>query len=134
MKFSKVDRPSVEYMVRSFYVAILKDDIVGPYFIRKLGNDLSNDKWYEHLRTLERFWLLMVNGEEGYWGHPFPAHAFLGEMYPETFERWLFIFKNTLLNCYDSNEIIEKFYTKAEILAKQFMENLEIGEEFEDED
>jgi len=131
--FETVDRPAVEYLVKTFYTKVLKDEIVEPYFIRKLGSDLKNDKWYEHLRTLERFWLYMVNGEEGYWGHPFPPHAFLGEMYPETFERWLLLFDEVLRETFPQ-AISDKFYTKAQTLAKQFMQNLEIGEEFEDED
>ena len=53
MLFDTVDRVTVEKMVREFYAIVIKDDLVGPYFIKALGDDLKNDKWYEHLRTLD---------------------------------------------------------------------------------
>jgi len=132
MLFKTVDIISVEKMVRQFYTTIIQDDIVGPYFIRALGNNLNNDKWYEHFRTLERFWLMMMNGDEGYWGDPFPAHAFIGELYPETFERWLKLFRQTVDELFIP-EIADKFYKKSEVLAERFIEYLEIGEEDDDE-
>jgi len=123
-----VDRASIERMVRQFYATILKDDIVGPYFIKALGDDLSNDKWYEHFRTLDSFWLMLMTGERGYMGDPFLPHVFIGELYTKTFERWLELFKETL-NQFFVPEIAQKFYKKAEILSEQFMENLEIIKE-----
>ena len=128
MLLNIVNRGTIETMVRQFYATIIKDDIVGPYFIRALGSDLKNDKWYEHFNTLDRFWLMMMNGEDGYWGDPFPPHAFIGELYPQTFERWLKLFRQTVSDLFIP-EIADKFYKKAEILAERFMEYLEVGEE-----
>jgi len=129
MPYETVDRGSIEELVHKFYTAVLKDDIVGPYFIKALGNDLKNEKWYEHLNTLTRFWLLMMTGERnGYWGDPFPPHAFIGPLYPETFERWLKLFNETLNHLFTA-EISEKFYKKAEKFAEQFMENLGVNDE-----
>jgi len=131
MLYDEVDRSNVERMVRSFYAMIVQDDIVGPYFVRALGSDLKNDKWYEHYRTLDHFWLMLMNGEPGYFGDPFGPHAFLGELHPEIFERWLQRFDEHIRQYYVP-EIVDKFNKKAEILAKQFMERLEItGEEEE---
>ncbi|WP_309498395.1 group III truncated hemoglobin [Sulfurovum sp.] len=123
-----VDRGSIERMVRQFYAMVLEDDIVGPYFKKALGDDLKNDKWYEHFKTLDSFWLMMMTGERGYMGDPFLPHVFIGELYPETFERWLKIFNETVHQFFIP-EIAQKFYKKGEMLAKQFMENLEIEEE-----
>lgn len=133
MLIDTVDRASVEKMVRQFYATIIQDDLVGPYFIRALGDNLKNDKWYEHFNTLDRFWLMMMNGEEGYWGDPFPPHAFLGELYPETFERWLKLFHETVYGMF-TPEIAEKFYKKSEILADRFMEYLEVGKYSDDDE
>ena len=131
MLHDTVERVSVEPMVRSFYAMIVKDDLVGPYFVRALGSDLKNDKWYEHYRTLDSFWLMLMTGESGYFGDPFGPHAFLGELTPEIFERWLDLFK-AHINTYYIPEIADKFYKKSEILAKQFQERLAItGEEDE---
>ena len=131
MLIDKVDRPAVEKMVHTFYAVIIKDDLVGPYFIRALGDDLSDFRWYEHFHTLTKFWLTMMNGEDGYWGSPFPPHAFIGELYPETFERWLKLFNEVVHELF-TQEIADKFYKKSEILASQFIEYLGVGEE-EDE-
>jgi len=131
MLHDTVDRANVEKMVHTFYALIVQDDLVGPYFTRALGSDLKNDKWYEHYRTLEKFWLMLMNGEPGYTGDPFGPHAFLGELSPETFDRWLKRFDEHIRTLYIP-EIADKFYKKAEILAKQFQERLEItGEEDE---
>ena len=125
-----VDRSTVEKMVKEFYAMIVKDDLVGPYFIKALGSDLKNDKWYEHFRTLDKFWLMLMNGEPGYTGDPFGPHAFLGELEVETFERWLELF-NEHIHKYFVPEIADKFYKKSEILANQFIDRLEINGEYE---
>lgn len=130
--YDTVDRVSIEPMVREFYAMIVKDDIVGPYFTKALGEDLKNDKWYEHFRTLDKFWLMMVDGEPGYTGDPFGPHAFLPNLTPEVFERWLKLFHEHIYKYYVP-EIADKFYVKAEILANQFAQRLEItGEEDEE--
>ncbi|QOY55347.1 group III truncated hemoglobin [Candidatus Sulfurimonas marisnigri] len=128
MPYNTVDRGTIKKMVREFYAIILKDDVLGPYFIKALGDDLKNGKWHEHFNTLDNFWLMMMTGERGYMGDPFPSHAFIGELYPETFERWLKLF-NEVVHKLFVPEIAEKFYKKAEILAKQFMDNLDINGE-----
>ena len=51
MPYDSVDRGKIEQMVREFYTIVLKDDILSPIFVKALGNDLNNGKWYEHLNT-----------------------------------------------------------------------------------
>lgn len=131
MPYDTVDRGKIEDMVREFYSIVLKDELLAPIFIKSLGDDLKNGKWYEHLNTLTRFWLLMMTGEKGYPGDPFPPHAFLGPLYRETFERWLELFNMTVHRLFIP-EIAEKFYTKADRLAEQFMENLGVDDEDDD--
>nr|WP_275848551.1 group III truncated hemoglobin [Sulfurimonas sp. SAG-AH-194-I05] len=132
MLYNTVDRTSVEIMVRTFYEVLIKDAIVGPFFIKALGDDFKNDKWYEHFRTLEKFWLMMMNGEPGYTGDPFGPHAFF-RLTPETFDCWLQRFKEHVAQ-YFIPEIADKFYKKSEILAEQFMQRLEIGKYAEEEE
>ena len=123
-----VDRSTVDKMVRHFYSKILKDDLVGHYFIKALGEDLDGGKWHEHHNTLNDFWLLMMTGKKGYGGNPFPPHAFLGEIYPETFDRWLELFNETVHEFF-TPKIAEKFYKKSLIMAAEFRENLGIDED-----
>ena len=128
MLLDTVERDSIQIMVNKFYIRVLQDDLLRPYFVRALGEDMNAGKWPTHLSTLNDFWLKMMTGKGAYGGHPFPPHAFLGEMYYETFQRWLKLFKETLSTFY-TPEITEKFYKKSEVLAAQFMENLDIEKE-----
>ena len=130
MLATEVDRGNIEKMVRSFYERIVEDDVVGPYFTKALGEDLKNDKWYDHHRTLDKFWLMMMTGEKGYAGDPFLPHVFIGKLYPETFDRWLELF-DEVVNQHFTPEISQKFYKKAEILSKKFIDMLEEFEEDE---
>ena len=120
-----VDIESVDRLVEKFYAKLLKDEHVGPYFIRALGDDLTSSKWEIHLLTLRRFWLLVMNGEKGYGGDPMAAHMLIGEMYEETFELWLKYWRETIDELFVP-EIADSFYKKADILAEQFMDFLEI--------
>lgn len=131
MPYETVDRGKIEEMVKEFYSIVLKDDILGPIFVKSLGADLNGGRWYEHLTTLYNFWELVMTGKTGYGGHPYPAHAFIGPLYPETFERWLEIF-HEVVHRFFVQEIADKFYKKANILAEQFMENLGLNDDEDD--
>ncbi|QSZ42573.1 globin [Sulfurimonas aquatica] len=132
MPYDTVDRGKIEEMVRLFYGTVLEDDILAPIFIKSLGDDLNNGKWHEHLNTLYKFWDLMMTGKFGYGGNPFPPHAFMGPLTREHFERWLLLFKATVNELFIP-EIADKFYTKADRLAEQFIDNLGIDDEDEDD-
>jgi hemoglobin len=128
MSYDTVDRGKIEEMVRQFYTSVLKDEILAPIFIKSLGDDLNNGKWHEHLNTLYKFWDLMMTGKRGYGGDPFPPHAFIGPLHRETFERWLQLFGKTVNELFVP-EIADKFFSKANRLAEQFIENLGIDDE-----
>lgn len=132
MLYDTVDRESVGKMVREFYAVIIKDEIVGPYFTKKLGENLNTVKWHEHFETLDNFWLMLMTGQPGYKGNPFPPHAFIGKLYPETFARWLQLFNEVIRRLFVP-EIADKFYQKAEILAENFMEHLGLYDEEEED-
>ncbi|MBT5935077.1 group III truncated hemoglobin [Sulfurimonas sp.] len=132
MPYDTVNNENIGQMVREFYAIVLKDDLLAPYFSKALGDDLDNGKWHGHLNTLNQFWVLMMTGKKGYGGDPFPPHAFLGQMYRETFERWLELFKETVNRLF-AKEIAEKFYYKADVLAEQFIDNLGIDDEDDDD-
>lgn len=127
MLATKVNRTNIEKMVRTFYAMLIKDDIVGPFFIKTLGTDLKNDKWNEHYIVLDNFWLMLMTGEKSYKGDPFLPHVSIGQLNEETFDRWLELFNKHVHQHYVS-DIAKKFNQRAEILAKKFMQGLEIGE------
>lgn len=133
MPYDTIDRGKVEELVRKFYASVLEDEMLAPFFIKALGDDLKNGKWHEHLNTLYNFWMLMMTGKSSYGGHPYPPHAFIGPLTRENFERWLALFRETLDELFIP-EIADKFYKKADVLAEQFMDNLGVNDEDDDDD
>lgn len=127
---TEIDRGSVEKLVRQFYTKVLKDDLISRYFLIALGDDLKNDKWYEHLKILENFWIGLMIGEGRYRGDPFTPHIFLGGLTTEMFARRVALFRETAEEIYVPT-IALGFYGKAKGLAKRFMVDLEIA--YEDE-
>jgi len=97
MPYKYVDRTNIDLMVREFYPDVPKDDILGPIFVKALGDDIKNGKWHEHLNTLYDFWMQVMAGESQYKGHPFPPHAFLGLLQRDTFECWLELFHTMMM-------------------------------------
>jgi hemoglobin len=132
MLYDSVDRGSIERLVRLFYQTLIRDEIVGVYFIRALGSDLKNDKWYEHLHTLDKFWMMVMKGEKGYVGDPLLPHIFLGEIPPQAFERWVEVFRQSANQLFEP-PIANKFTHKAQTLANQFMEHLAMVHEDEED-
>jgi len=132
MPYDTIDRAKIEEMVRDFYAIVLEDDILSPFFTNALGDNLENGKWHEHMHTLDDFWVLMMTGKPGYNGDPFPPHAFLGPLSREIFEHWLKLFHEVVYRLFVP-EIADKFYGKANILAEQFIDNLGIDDDDEDD-
>jgi hemoglobin len=130
MLVEEIDRGSIEKVVRKFYTKVLQDEVLAPFFIRALGTDMKNDKWYEHLIMIDNFWLGIMLKEGKYRGDPLIPHIFIGGLTPEIFDQWLKLFKSTLEEVYTPSNV-RKFYGKAKGLAKRFMTDLELTEEDE---
>jgi len=126
-----VDRENIREMVYAFYSLVLKDDILGPIFTRVLGDDMAGGKWHEHLHRLDAFWLLLMGHASLYQGDPTPAHAFIGGLTPESFERWLELFHGVVHTHYVP-EVADKLDKKAHIVAVQLRENLGIDDNEDD--
>ena len=63
MQANKITKENIGTMVNTFYIKILKDDTVGPFFIAKLGDDMSNEHWVAHLELLVNFWASIALGD-----------------------------------------------------------------------
>lgn len=127
-----VDRENIREMVYAFYSLVLKDDILGSIFTRVLGEDISGGKWHEHLHRLDAFWLLLMGEASSYQGDPTPAHAFIGPLTPESFERWLELFHGVVQEHYVP-EVADKLDKKAQIVAAQLRENLGVDDDDDDD-
>lgn len=125
MQAEKITKENINMLVMHFYAKILKDDVVGPIFIAKLGDDMNNEHWILHLESILNFWNSLALGERNYNGNLFLPHTQLGELKRENFERWLKLFAETLDEVYIPN-IAEKFKERSMIIAGNFMRNLGI--------
>jgi hemoglobin len=128
MLFETIDRGNIEKLVRAFYEKVLEDELLSPFFIRALGDDLKNDKWYEHLHTLDNFWLSLLTGEGRYMGDPLMPHMFLGGLEERHFECWLQLFRETLDRLYIPTLAI-KIHGRAKALSTRFISDLELDDE-----
>jgi len=126
VKADVVNRENIRTMVMRFYVKILKDDIVGPFFVAKLGEDMKNEHWIPHLDLLVDFWASIMTGDSAYRGNPFMPHTQLGELKRETFERWLEIFSETLDEVYEP-QVAMAYKERSVVIAGNFMRNLRIA-------
>jgi len=118
-----INREHIETMVLRFYTKILKDDIVGPFFIAKLGDDMENDYWKPHIELLINFWSTMILNDVSYDGNPMRPHFYMGELTHDTFKQWLKLFFETVDEVFVPRLGIV-FKERGENIAQNFMRNL----------
>lgn len=123
MLANKITKENIKTLVVNFYKEVLKDDIVGPFFIAKLGEDMKNEHWEPHLELLVNFWASIALGDASYRGNPFAPHMYLGELRREVFEQWLKLFFATLDTIYEP-QTADFFKERSSIIAGNFMRNL----------
>lgn len=120
-----ITEENIKIFVITFYTKIMKNEIVGPFFIEILGDDMKNQKWEEHITVLCNFWALVTLDKRVYRGSPFPPHARMKGLKRETFEKWLEIFFETLDEMYEEETSLI-FKKNGSIMAQNFMRNLRI--------
>jgi len=120
-----INEINIERLVRTFYPSVLEDEIVGPFFIEKLGLDISSAEWEEHLVLLSQFWAFVALGDDAYNGHPLAPHFEIEGISRKAFGRWIALFYMTVDKIY-KEEIGEFFKTKSADIAENFMRKLEL--------
>ena len=123
---NEVTKENLGQMVNLFYTKVLKDEIVGPFFIEKLGDDMKNEKWVPHLELLTNFWASITLGDFAYKGNPFAPHADIQNLSREAFSRWLVLFAQTVDTIYIP-QIANQFKERSTIIAGNFMRNLRLA-------
>lgn len=126
MQAEKITHENIRTLVMDFYAKLINDDIVGPFFIAKLGEDINSQLWQTHLETIVGFWTSLALGKPKYNGNLFLPHTQLGQLKRETFEQWLKLFAETLDEVY-VERIAESFKERSQIIAGNFMRNLMIA-------
>ena len=123
-----VNREHIERMVLTFYRKVLNDEIVGPFFIAKLGDDIESDYWKPHIDLLVNFWSTMILQDDSYHGNPMRPHFFIGELSHGVFKQWLKLFFETVDEVFIP-KLGAEFKERSEMIAGNFMRNLRVAVE-----
>lgn len=103
-----------------FYEKAIQDDILGPFFIDEIGDDMQSEDWVEHIELLADFWLAKILGEDTYYGNFVGAHVKMPHIKKESFVRWLELFSETADEVYIP-KVAEQFKKKGVQFSKQFL-------------
>jgi len=122
---SSINEENITILVQRFYPEVLKDSLLASFFIEKLGEDIENKAWKEHLLLLTEFWKFVALGYENYEGNPLKPHFDIAGLSREAFGRWLEIFFSTLDSIY-TEQASEYFKKKSQDIADNFMRKLEL--------
>lgn len=95
MKKDIESRADIYLLVKSFYVKLMKDDLISHFF-----EDFSNEKLLEeHLQTLVDFWDNVLFYTGGYRKNAMEPHLKLHQSKPfhsKHFKRWLSVFNSAI--------------------------------------
>ena len=103
-----------------FYEKTMEDEVLAPFFIDEIGDDIKSEEWIEHIELLADFWLAKILGEDTYYGNFVGAHVKLPHIKKESFSRWLELFSQTADEVYIP-EVAEQFKKKGIAFSKQFL-------------
>ena len=83
-----IDDAMIERLVRTFYGAVRKDELIGPVFAARISD------WEPHLRRMCEFWSSVALMSGRYHGQPMEKHLPL-PVDALHFDRWLALFERT---------------------------------------
>lgn len=87
---------NIRDLVYGFYDRVRGDALLGPVFEEALAG-----RWDEHLPKMCRFWGSLVLGSKTYRGNVQQAHMPLTGIEPQHFNRWLYLFLDTVESRYE---------------------------------
>ena len=117
MKHDTITRDNVRQLVDAFYGRVREDELLGPVFLKALGED-----WTAHLERLSEFWSTIVLGTRSFHGNVYGTHMQLNGIEPAHFRRWLDLFEQS------ANELFEKEQAGQFMdMARRVASSLQIG-------
>ena len=125
---SEITLLQMEAMVKEFYTKVVADEMIGHYFIKILGDDLKNAKWYEHIKRLTQFWFAMLGRPSSYKGDPVAPHLFVGEINDKELNRWVELFSATVHEHFDK-ESAKNMIEGSEVMAHKIKEFLALEDD-----
>ena len=103
----------VEFLVKTFYGRVLKDDLLAPHF--------KNINFEQHFPQMINFWSFILLDKEGYKGNVFDKHVNL-PIEEAHFDRWIFHFTQTLHDFFEG-EKAALAKQRAEVLKFTFLKS-----------
>lgn len=123
--YKSLHQENIAILVDKFYPKVLKDKILAPFFIEKLGDNIESKVWKEHLKLLTEFWKFVALGFDEYNGNPLQPHTLIEGLSREAFAQWLKVFHESIDELFDktagqylkdkSTEIAENFMRKLDL-------------------
>ena len=122
-KYNTITKENINEMVVTFYTKVLEqDNDVAKVFKTKLGDDLTNEHWVEHIQILTNFWAMIALQDQDYNGNPMRAHFDL-PLKRDMFGEWLVMFFQVVDSLYEE-KLGMVFKQRAQNIAGNFMRNL----------
>lgn len=109
------NREDIARLVDSFYKKVIHDEQIGHFF-----TVVADFSWKVHIPIMVSFWETILLGSSGYKGNPMMKHVALNklsEMQPQHFERWLQLWRETVLENFEGKKTDEAI-SKAETIAQ----------------
>jgi hemoglobin len=117
---NEIDEESIAALVDRFYTRVRQDEVLGPIFAEKIGDD-----WEPHLKTMRAFWSSLMLASGRYKGNPMIKHLMLvPRIGSEHFERWLGLWKQTAAELFPE-ATAEVFVRKAKSIAERMLESID---------
>lgn len=81
----------IDRLMAAFYARIRRHDVLGPIFLRAVGED--DPAWREHEAKIASFWRNAILMDREYSGNPMAVHMMNPEIKVEHFATWLELFR-----------------------------------------
>ena len=124
--YTSIHQENVKELVEAFYPKVLKDPILSPFFKQKLGENIENTQWKEHLKLITEFWKFVALGFDDYQGNPLQPHLNMEGISREDFSSWLHLFHETVDELFDSTAG-GYLKNKSSEIAENFMRKLNLS-------
>lgn len=106
LKFQAITEESIRILVDTFYVAVRKDEVLGPVFENALQG-----RWSTHMPRMVDFWSTILLSTGKFQGNVYEKHMALKGIEKEHFVRWLSLFKMVVTHLYGDDATIKILQT-----------------------
>ena len=110
-----LDEDTIHSVVHGFYDRIRKDDLLAPLF----AQFIPAEEWPVHLAKMCDFWSATLLRTRRYEGRPLPPHLAIPDLGKAHFQRWLFLFSQTV-DEFCQPDVAELFLDRAMRIAHSF--------------